>query len=83
MPSLCCTRQAVEGYIMSGRDRADDDQVHFLQVEGMRLQQILHRFDGQIAGGHALVDHVTLANAGTLQDPLVGGVHHLFKVSDW
>ena len=63
-----------------GGDRADDDQIHLLQIEGMRLQQILDRFDGQIAGGNSLVDQVTLADSGAFQDPLVGGVHHFFQV---
>ena len=62
------------------RDRADDDQVDLLQVEGMDFQQLLDRFDGEVAGGNALVGNVALANARALQDPLVGGLDHVFQV---
>ena len=62
------------------RHRAHHDQVHFLQIEGMRLEQILHRRDRQIAGRHALVDEMALADPDPLHDPFVGGVDHLLQV---
>ena len=34
----------------------------------------------EVAGGNAFVHQVTLADAGTLQDPLVGGVHHFLEI---
>ncbi len=46
----------------------------------MRFQQILHGSHSQIAGGYSFVDQVTLADSGALQDPLIGGVDHLFQV---
>ena len=34
----------------------------------------------EIGGRHARIDDVPLADAGPLQDPLVGGVDHLLEV---
>ena len=34
----------------------------------------------EIGRRHARIDDVPLANAGSLQNPLVGGVDHLFEV---
>jgi len=62
------------------RDSADDDQVHGLQIEGMLALQLFHGFDGQVAGGYALIGNVALADADALHNPFVGGVHHCFQI---
>ena len=38
------------------------------------------RFSREIAGRDPGVDDVTLLDAGALQDPLVGGLDHLFQI---
>ena len=38
------------------------------------------RFLGQVGGRHARLGDVPLADAGPLEDPLVGGVDQLFEV---
>ena len=63
-----------------GGDGADDDHVNLLQIDGVRLHELLDRFDGEIAGRDAFVHQMALANSGAFQDPLVGGFHHLFQV---
>ena len=54
IPSLCCTRQAVEGNIMSGVTVPTTIKIDFLQIERVLLQKVLYGFDGQVAGGNAL-----------------------------
>ena len=65
---------------MSGVTVPTTIEIDLLQVDWMRLLQILHRFDRQVARGDSLVHQMTLANPGAFQNPLVGGVHHCFKV---
>ena len=63
-----------------GRNRPHDDQVDFLQVERMRLQQVLHCQHGHVAGRDALVRNVALPNPDALENPLVAGVDHLLEI---
>ena len=49
-------------------------------MPGLR-KHVLGSFQSQIAAGDALVGEMAFANAGAIQDPLVGGVDHLFQVS--
>ena len=39
------------------------------------------RFGGEVGGGHARIDDVALANAGALQDPLVGRLDEALEVA--
>ncbi len=62
------------------RNRADDDKIHRLQIEGMLALQLFHGFDGEVAGGYALVGKVAFADADSVHDPFVGSVHHFFQI---
>jgi len=63
-----------------GRDGADDDDFQFVRPDAARRQALLRRFHAHVARAQALGKHVTLANASAGEDPLVGGVDHLFQV---
>ena len=44
------------------------------------LDRLDRRFPAEIRGGHAGIDDVALADAGPLQNPFVGRLHHLLEV---
>jgi hypothetical protein len=62
------------------RHRADNDEVNLLQIEGMTLEQVSDRFHRQVTGSNAFGRDVAFANTSAVQDPLVGGLNHGFKV---
>ena len=43
-------------------------------------QRLSARFGSQVAGGYTLVYDVALANAGALDNPVIGCFHHLFQI---
>ena len=63
-----------------GRDRTDDDGVQFGGRDAALGQRVLRRFARHVGGRHVRIGDVPLADPGTLQDPLVGGIDHLFQV---
>ncbi len=67
-----------EGHVRG--DGGDDDGLDFGGVDAALGEADLCGFDGKIAGGNALVDEVTLTDAGALGDPLIVGGDHLFEV---
>ncbi len=63
-----------------GRDGGDDDGFDFGGLDAAGGEAAAGGFDGEVAGGDAFVDEMTLADAGALDDPLVVGFDHLFEV---
>ncbi len=63
-----------------GRHRAHDDQANIVGREPSPLDGLGRRFPGQVRSRHAGIDDVAFADAGPLQDPLVGRVDHLFEI---
>ena len=53
-----------------GRDGGDDDGFDFGGLDAAGGEAAARGFDGEIAGGNALVDEMPLADAGALDDPL-------------
>ncbi len=80
MPSLCLHQASGGGIHHVGSNSADNDQIDLLQIDRMRLHQLLNRFHGEIAGGNALVHQMALADPRAFQDPLIGGINHFFQV---
>src|SRR5690606_21138556 len=72
LPILHEARRAREDEI--GRRGGDDDEVEIGGGEPGRIERVARRLGGQLARGHALGGDVPLADAGTGDDPLVGGV---------
>ena len=63
------------------RDRADDDEADVVGRRARRCAIALERrFLAEIGRRHARIDDVPLADAGALQDPLVGRLDHLLEV---
>ena len=54
-----------------------------LGLDAARSEAFFRRLSADIAHALARGQHVPLADAGTLHDPLVVGVHHFFEVFDW
>ena len=79
-PILSCTRHAVLGKQHVRRHGADDDQVDVVGRQAGALDRLARRFVRQVAGRHAGIDDVPLANAGALQDPLVGRLDQLLEI---
>jgi len=63
------------------RERREDDGVDVLRLEPRVLQRHAARRNREIARARAgVLDVATLADAGALDDPLVGGGHELGEV---
>ena len=62
------------------RDRGHDDQVDFVGLGVSLLQKLCAAARGQMRGGRPLVDDVPFPDAGSLLNPFVAGVDHLFHV---
>ena len=62
------------------RDRAYDDGFDFGRSQTALGQRTLGSSGSQVAGGNALVHDVPLADAGTGENPFVGGFDHFFEV---
>ena len=45
----------------------------------MAFEQVLYRLYREVAGGNAFIGNVALANTGTFQNPLVGGLDHFSR----
>ena len=43
-------------------------------------QRLSGSLGGEVAGGYSFIYDVALANAGALDDPVVGGFYHLFQI---
>jgi len=67
-----------EGHVRG--DGGDDDGFDLGSINAALSQADFGGFGGEIAGGYAFVDQVTLTDAGALGDPLVVGGDHLFEV---
>ncbi len=63
-----------------GRDRADDDGINVAGSQTALGKRLLGGLDRQIAGGHAFVHDVALADADAGENPVIGGVDHFFEV---
>ena len=62
------------------RDRRDDDRVQIGGLQAALGERPPGGLGRQIAGGDALVHDVALANAGALDDPVIGGFDHFFEI---
>ena len=80
-PMPFCTRQAVEGNIMSGVT-VQTMMASRSRWPRCRAAASAHRrrLDRHVGGGHLGRGDVALANARALQNPLVVGLDHLFQV---
>ena len=63
-----------------GRDGADDDQVDVVRGQSGLLDRDERGLLREVRRRHAGIDDVTLANAGALHDPLVGGFDQLLEI---
>ncbi len=63
-----------------GSDSADDDGVQRGGLDAPLSQGGAGGLHGQVGGSDFGVGNVTLTDAGSLQDPLVAGIHQLLQV---
>ena len=63
-----------------GRDRGDQNHFEISGRYAALSERSLGSLHGEIAAGYALVGEVAFADAGALQDPIVGSLDHLFEV---
>ena len=76
MPSPACTDTALAGNVLSGVAVAST--IRSIDGASMRgVKRGARRVDGELGRGLARRRDVALADAGALDDPLVGGVDHL------
>src|SRR5687767_9410330 len=66
---------------MIRRRCADDDQIDFLRVDPRILERPARGDRGQVGGELALRGNMAFADAGALDDPLVGGVDHRRQIA--
>ena len=62
------------------RDGGDDDGLDFAGLDAAFGEAAFGGFDGHVAGGHALLYQVALADADAAVDPFVGGLDHFFEI---
>ena len=79
-PIWFCTRQAVDGNNMSGRDRAHQDGVQIRGVDPALLERLARGLHRQIRSGDVGIGDVALGDSGALQNPLIVGLDHLLQV---
>ena len=68
------------GKIVSGVVGADDDQLDLIGPQAGLRNRLARGLGGEVGGRDAGVDDVPLADAGALQDPLVGGLDHPLEI---
>ena len=57
----------------------NDDGLHIARLKAPLGEQIARGFGRQVAGGNPFFHQVSLADAGAVHDPIVGGRHHFFQ----
>src|SRR5258708_15095067 len=59
---------------------SDKDRLHLAGGPAASSQRFFGGLGREVGGSHAFIHDVPLANAGSLDDPLVVGVNHLFEI---
>ena len=80
MPRLSCTVTAVAGKVLSGVEVASTIRSMSAARSPALVQRLARRRRREVGGDLALRRDVALADAGALDDPLVGGVDHRGEV---
>ena len=80
MPSLACTMQAVLGNTRSGVVVATMQQIDIGRHHARRLERRARGMQRQIAGEFTFGGDMPFADAGALDDPLIGGIDQLFEI---
>ena len=65
---------------MVRRHRANDDRVQFAGLDAALLERRFGGLHSHVGRRHLGRGDVALADSGALQNPLVGGIHHLLEV---
>ena len=73
---------AVAGKVLSGVEVASDDQVDVVGRQAGIVERRARRRLAERGRRLALAGDMALADAGALDDPLVGGLDHAFEVRD-
>ena len=80
-PSSACRSHAVRGHAAVGRGGGDDDGVEVLGAHAGARQRHAAGLGGELGERLVGARHPALADAGALDDPLVGGVERLLRSS--